>query len=180
MENETDQLEVENPEVAQDTNLDTSEEVDTGALDKAKEIAKNQRIRAEKAEKALKALKGGEKEVEKQTPENKDLSTEDLYALMESKVPKEDIGEVKKAAKLLGVSIIDALNDPMVKSRLSQKAEERNTAQATNTGSTKKAVRGTTDEKLLSDFEKGTVDEGDIEQLVAAQFKQRKAQAQRD
>ena len=62
-------------------------------LTKAKELAKNQKIRAEKAEQELKALK---KAPEKETPKN-DMSLKDIRAL--SDVHDDDVDSVVDWAK---------------------------------------------------------------------------------
>lgn len=95
--------------------------------DKSEEVAKNQKTRAEKAEQALK---------EKAAKEG-DMSSTDLYALMEAKVPKDDIEEVREYAALKKITVAEALNSSIVKTILAEKAENRKTAAATTTRSTR-------------------------------------------
>lgn len=132
-------------------------------LAKAEEVAKNQRIRAEKAEGKL-------KEGAKPTTAPGDLSPTDLYALFEAKVPQEDISEVSEYAKLKGISVADALKSNVVKTILADNAEKRATAQATATGSTRRAGNKTTDEALLAKASKGELPESDeeINRLIRA------------
>ncbi len=105
-------------------------------LSEAEKSYNNQKIRAEKAEAEAKKPK-----TETQTPktEDKDLSGTDLYALMEAKVQKVDLPLVKTTAKALGLPIDEALNHPVLKTILKNAEEERRTAEAVNTGSSRKA-----------------------------------------
>ena len=181
---ETENLEGDSNTETEENILVEEESVDVlkERLSKAEEISRNQKIRAEKAEKALKQAKTAPAKAEKETPKNETSNEDDLYALIEAKVPKEDVKEVRKAAKLLGVSIAEALNDPIVKTILSTKAEERATAQVANVATNKRGVHKETGESLLQDFEKGVVSEKDedIEKLVAAQMARRRAMAKRN
>ena len=115
------------------------------------ELAKNYKLRAEKAEKALKGEEGDPPPKKDEKTSETQLSSEDIFVLIESKVPKEDIEVVKKASKLLGVSISEALKDPIVKGQLETLAEERKTAGATNKGKHTGATK-TPDEVLLDNF----------------------------
>lgn len=161
MENENDQAEVSNQqeeEVLETSNEEVvveEEEVDWKAeAEKAKELANNQRIRAEKAERL-------NKDKPKESSQSGDLSTKDLYALMESKVPQDDIDEVRDYAKLKNISIPEALKSSIVKSILSEKAEQRNVAKASNTGSSRRGSGSLTDEMLLANLKKGVLPEND-------------------
>lgn len=99
-----------------------------------------------------------------------DLSTEDIYGLMEAKVPKEDIGEVRDYANLKGLTIAEALNAPMVKSILADKAEQRRTAAATQGKGGQRGAGKVSGETLLEKARKGELPEGDadIEKLAEA------------
>lgn len=97
--------------------------------EKAKELANNQRIRAEKAEKRIK-----ESHVETKV-ETKDISSMDTIAFINAKVTdEEDVREVLDYAKFKKISVSEALKSPIVKASLQQKEELRNTANATSTG----------------------------------------------
>lgn len=133
------------------------------AREKAEEVAKNQKVRAEKAE----------AEAKKNKPEvsKDDLSSKDLYALMESKVHKDDVDEVVKMSKLLGKSVSESLSDQAVQSILAVRTEQRQIASATNTDGSKRVSTQVTGEALLAKAEKGELpDEADIEKLVKARF----------
>jgi hypothetical protein len=179
MTEELDQLEVENL----DEDLDSTQDVDSNEeLTKAQEIAENQRIRAEKAEAKLKKLKQAQPaNSETETPTNSDgLSTMDVLSLVD--VPKEDREYLADEAKDRGKSISELLKDPYMKVVLQAKAEERTTAEATNTVTTKKGTRRDSDATLLDNFEKGIVPESQegIEKLVKAQLEARRAKSKRN
>lgn len=126
-------------------------------FEKAMELAENQKIRAEKAERALKASK----EAPAKTAESKELSTTDLYALMAEKVPQEDISEVVEYATLKKISVADALKSTVVKAILSENAEKRTVAEATNVSTTKRGSGKISDETLLANASKGNLPDND-------------------
>ncbi len=160
----------------QDVELDTTngyEEEDTTdwkakAL-KAEELYENQRIRAEKAEKLAKAVKS--EPTTKQSPKSAgEISTQDLYALIDAKVPQEDINEVKEIANLKGITIAEALKSNIVKAILSDNAEMRRTAQASNVGTARRTTGKVSDDVLLSKASKGELPESDedLQRLINA------------
>lgn len=147
----------------------TEEEVDwkTKALE-LEEKYNNQKIRAEKAEK--KAKEGSVPQTQSQAKKD-DLSSSDLYALMTSKVPQEDISDVKEYADLKGISIAEALKSNVVKTILKENEESRNVTEATNTGGSRRVSTRVSDEALLSKAMKGDFPENDeeIRRLIRAQ-----------
>ena len=147
----------------------------TERLAKAEELAQNYKIRAEKAEKAKKPLETETpiKPTGEDTPKKSTLSPEDVYALIEAKVPKEDIDEVKVQAKAREVSITEILGDRTMQTILRERAEERKTAQATNTGGGKRGSSKVSDETLLAQVEKGELPEEDMERAAKARIKQK-------
>jgi hypothetical protein len=90
-----------------------------------------------------------------QQPQEKDLSSKDIFALMEAKVPAMDIDEVIKASKLLGKSITEVLQDGLVKARLKDLLEQRETANATNTSGSKRTTAKLSDEDIMEKFRQG-------------------------
>ena len=138
----TDQVEVETPVE------------DTEDLDTLKE--KNRKLfeRAKKAEAEAKELKKAPKSIP-QTQEQKDMSSKDLYSLMEHKVPSKHIDEVVKASKILGKSIQETLEDGFVQARLKTLSEEDQTANATNTGGSKRTTAKITDEQIVQRYMEG-------------------------
>lgn len=120
---------------------------------KQADIAKDQQIRAKKAETERDEL------LKKGAPKDDALSPSEMYVLVAAQVPPEDVPEVQKAAKLLGMDITTALKDPMVQSVLKQRAETRATANATDTSGKKAPVGQTTDQELLDKASKGDLPE---------------------
>lgn len=96
---------------------------------------------------------------DKQPEKQSDLSPIDLYALMEAKVPQEDVQEVVKAAQLLGKSIGDALKDTTVQAILKTRQEHRTSANAANTRTKRPSNSAPTDAEVLADASKGKVPE---------------------
>lgn len=153
--------------------LDTTEstEEDSEQIDwkaealKAKEIAENQRIRAEKAEGKIKTEK-----TQVKASKSPELSTMDIIALTKANIETEDIEEVMDYAKFKGISIADALKSSVVKATLSERAEQRNVSLATNTGGSKRGVARVSDETLVANAQKGNLPESDadIDRLMKA------------
>ena len=157
---------VQEEEVLETSNDEGSDEQDSidwkAKADKAEELANNYKIRAEKAEKLAKAVKSSE--TPKQAPKTAgEITTKDLYALMEAKVAEEDIDEVARYAKFQNISISEALKSNVVKTILSDKIEQRNTASAANVGSVKRGSNKTPDDVLLSKAAKGELPENDAD-----------------
>lgn len=162
-----------------DANLNTSEETvletvlpddseqDTtdwkAEAEKAKEIANNQRIRAEKAEKLA-------KQTPKEDAKQVNLSTSDIIALTRANINEDDINEVQEYAKFKGISIKDALNSSVVKTLLSDNAEKRNVASATNTSNVKRGPAQASDDVLLARASKGEMpsNDSDLIRLIKA------------
>lgn len=120
---------------------------------KNKELADNYKVRAEKAEKEKK------NKADKGESDDSTLSTGDLYSLMNAKVPEEDVEEVTKAARLLGKKVSEALKDPIVKSILEKKQQERDIANAANTNSARRTAAQVTEQTLKDDLKQGKVPE---------------------
>lgn len=127
MADELDTSESLNTDGELDTNLDESEAT-VEDLAKAKELANNQKIRAEKAERELKELKA---KSEKPTPKNDETqSNEPDYAKMaflEAKDVKhlEDQKLVMDEAKRLKLPLTDILGMEHIKSKLKDSKDQR-------------------------------------------------------
>jgi hypothetical protein len=132
--------EVLNTEEVEETVVDTETEDDSliDRLAKVEETNKRLFERAKKAEAEAKEWKAKGQPAEAQTnsSEKQDgLSSMDTIALIDAKVTnREDIETVQKYARLEGISIGDALSASVVKAILKDKAESRQTAEATNSG----------------------------------------------
>jgi hypothetical protein len=176
MENEDVQLEDSNLDETLDSNQEETVYDDSEAkISKAEEIARNQRIRAEKAEKELKAFKAQPVQKESENLSNNNLSLKDIRALQD--VHDEDVEEVTEYARFKGVSIAEAKKSQVVQTLLKTRGEERASANAANTGSNKRSQSKVSGETLIENFEKGIVSEKDedIEKLVQAQFARKKS-----
>lgn len=90
---------------------------------------------------------------------DKELSTTDVYALVKAEVPEEDVDEVKRVATALGMSVAEAIKDPVTKGILERKAALRKTAEATNVTTARPGSKKVTDEQLLDDASKGILPE---------------------
>ena len=185
---------MENEEQVQESTLETTEEQTTlesetteetddvdalkERLAKAEELAKNQRIRAEKAERLAK--KPVEQKKEEVAPSDA-MSAKDFLALSENKVSSEDFDEVVRVSKVLGKSIAETLKDKTMKIILTNRQEERQSAQATATTSTRRTSRTDSDSELLRNAERGIVPEGadDIARFAAARLAAKKAALKR-
>lgn len=164
MNNELDEEVILNTqEETSDSNHEETDESSEDEIDwkqealKQKQIAENQRIRAEKAEKRTEKT-----EVSKVAPKKQsDLSAVDIIAISKANIEAEDVEEVVDYAKYKGISIAEALKSSVVKATLSQKEELRKTAQATSTGTSRRGSSSLTDGQLLANAEKGIMPESD-------------------
>lgn len=132
---------------------------------KAQELADNYKIRAERAEKDLKAK--GEK------VEGQSLTTKDALALVNAKVSDEDYDEVIRVSKILDKTIGETLKDKTMQSILSERVEERRTAELAQTGKNRRGESKTTGEDILAKAEKtGEVpdDEEGLKKLFQARL----------
>jgi len=162
-------LNTANEEVNEEQGLGESVEDYKERLAKAEELAKNYRIRAEKAERLSKSVKT-EKQPEAKAPTAGEITTRDLYALMQANIPEEDIDVVQKFASLEGISLKDAASSPIVKGILSQRNEERTVSLAASKGSSKRGSGKMTDDILMSEASKGKLPEShdDMVRLIKA------------
>ena len=159
----TEEVEETTPEVE-------TEDVDTLKQQLADKDKQNVKLfeRAKKAEGFEKQPDGSWVKVQKksepkaQEPSEKQdgLSSMDTIALIGAKVTeKEDIDEVMDYAKLKGLSIHEALQSNVVKTILKDKAEQRATSEATNTGVARRGTSKPSPEKILQDASAGKIPE---------------------
>jgi len=129
-------------------------------LVKAKELAENYKIRAEKAEK-------GKKE-DKELPKP-EYSLSDIRAL--SDVPDEDVEEVVGWAKFKNITVAEAKKTSEMQSILKLRLEERRSAAASNTGGSR-ASTTITGATLIQRAKQGQFPEKDedIEKLAEARM----------
>lgn len=101
-----------------------------------------------------------------QAKEEKDLSGDDLYALMDAKVQKVDLPLVKTTAKALGLSITDALSHQVTKTLLKNAEEERRSAEVANTGPNRKISTQNSEKALHQKIEKGELSDGEMQEAA--------------
>lgn len=144
-ENETpknDEGEEQQPEADNESTEDSTEESNE-ELDKAKEVAENQKIRAEKAEAENKKLKAEAKaKVETETPKNDEQSDEPDYArlaFLEGKGIKhpDDQKIVQDEATRLKLPLTDILGMEHIKSKLKDAKDQREAEKGMPEGSGK-------------------------------------------
>lgn len=115
-----------------------------------------------------------EPKVETPAPASNDkLSSLDVIAIMNGKVPEEDITDVVEFAAFKKISVAEALKTPMMKTMLAEKAEFRKTAEGSQTGSQRRGSGKVSDETLLENAGKGQMPESpeDMGRLAALRFK---------
>lgn len=136
-------------------------------LKKAKEIAENQRIRAEKAEKGKK-----EEEKKEDKKETSELSTKDILYLAKADIHEDDLGDVLEWAKFKNISVNEA--HKALKGALDVRAEERKTAAASNTRTSRPGTQ-VSGETLLEKAKRGEISEKDedIDKLVEARMEEK-------
>ena len=101
----------------------TTEDV-SAELTKAREVAKNQRIRAEKAEAELKAKKEEPQTIEPEAVRSQVREELDNAYLEELEYPEDIKEEIKKVAKMKGVNLRDAVKDPYIAYQIDQAVQE--------------------------------------------------------
>lgn len=153
-------------EVETELELDFEEDnVEDDELAKAKELANNYKIRAEKAESKLKTTAKPEVKVSSKPSE---LSTLDIIAITKSNIDMDDLPSVQKFAKMEGITIQEALKSDELKAILAIKAEKRNVAQASHSGVSRRSSSTISDDTLLAKASKGELPDSneDIVRLI--------------
>jgi len=133
-------------------------------LTKAEELAKNQKIRAEKAEAEAKKLKVVQPKEEPELPkksENLNVSLSDLAAITAAKIHPDDVERVEKFAKDEGLTLKKALDHEELKAILNIRGELRKSAEATNVGGSRKGSSKSTAEEIHEKAMSGQVPESD-------------------
>ena len=147
-------------------------------LAKTQQAYENQKKRAEKAE-GKQSDDGKNKKVEppKKNTKSDNLSPKDLYALMEKKVPKEDIDEVVQYANFTKTSVEEALETDFMTKFLADKAEKRATARATNIGNSRRGTGKVSGTSLLNNAsQKGEIPDSDedLDRMIDARLEQKR------
>ena len=171
--NQTSEEDVNTEVIEDETPADESEN-EEGSVDQAQLDLqeKNKKLfeRAKKAEAELKALKS-KSTAKPNTSEKQDgISSLDAIALIKANITeKEDIDEVLEYSKLKGISIQESLKSNVVRVLLAEKAEQRRTAEATNTSAARRGNTVLPDESIVSNANQGKFPE-DPAVLAKAQF----------
>lgn len=150
---------------------DSEESEETGELEaEVKKATAPLYARMKQAEAEAKALKAKLANSDESVEKADNLSTKDIYALMEAKVPEEDIGDVQEYATLKNISVSEALKSNVVKTILSDKDEQRQTASAANVKTSKRGSGQVAADILLANARKGEMPEkdDDIDRLIEA------------
>lgn len=79
----------------------------------------------------------GSGEGKKEAGKSDDLSTADVMTIMQNQVHQDDVDQVRKFAKMEGISIAEALKSPIVQGIIATATAHRATAKATGTGNTR-------------------------------------------
>lgn len=101
------------------------------------------------------------------------MSQSDLIAVVKADVPEEDLEDVIEYATLKKISVREALNAPLIKGMLAEKAEQRAIAEGTNTNGARRGNTKISDTELLSNAQKGVMPES--EEDMARLIKLRRA-----
>ena len=166
--------EVEKTEVVEETPAEDGSE----DLEKLRELNKKLFERTKKAEEQNKQLKAQFKTPTPAAGEKQpEVSLKDQYALLQAQVSADDIDEVIEYAKFKGITVTEALGSTVVKATLKEKAEQRKSAEVTNTSGSRRTTAKLTDDALLRNFEAGVgVDDSDdyINRLTEARINAKK------
>lgn len=168
-----------------ETQEETQEEVELEEVESSTEEAEEETVdwKAKALEEEARRKKA-EETIEKAKKKSKTapsvatngLSTVDIIALTRANIEEEDIDDVLDWAKFKKISIPEALKSTALKATLSEKTEQRKSAQAVYTGSgTRRAGGSISDERLMADAQKGIMpdSEADLARLTILRMKNR-------
>lgn len=158
-------------EASQETSMESTT-IDTRDEDlaKARELAENYKIRAEKAERELKKPREtptAQVHSQEDTPQ---LNIKDQLFLAKADIHPDDIEEVLDWAKFKKIGIQDAYK--ALKPKLDANSEERKTAAVANVSSQRRSAAKVTDDMLIQNAKSGKLPDADddIARLVKAQM----------
>lgn len=149
-----------NTEESQDDSAEENEIDYRAEFEKAKQIAENQRIRAEKAESKLKS---GDTTKRAETFKQDGLSPFDLIAVAKANLDEEQLKEAMDYAKYKKISISEALKTPQVKATIALIEENNKVAQASAVGNGRRGASQISDDLLLANASKGNLPESDAD-----------------
>jgi len=163
---EVEEVEVEEVEET-DTETEEEEEIDWEARAKKAEATI---IKAKDKNKAPKADK-----VDAPKTDSK-LSIFDQKAIFNADIEtQEDLDEIIDYAERKNISVAEALKSPVIKATLNENAQIRNSAQAVNTGSGRRASGTMTDAQLMANAANGKMpsSDEDIAKLARMRFQKK-------
>jgi hypothetical protein len=138
-------------------------------------IAKRYKTQMEKAKaeaeaKPVEIKPSAKSEIKKNQDE---LSSRDIFALTKANINEEDVDEILDYMKYRKVSMVDALKSNTLRGILKERDEQRNVANATNVGTSKRGTSIISDTTLLDNARKGELPESDADmaRLVTARWK---------
>jgi len=160
--NNDDQEVIETPEeeIAEET-IETPEE----DVDQEKEALRKEKEELEVKNKKLYArlkLSESKKEESKESSPETMLSQTDLIYVAKADIHEDDIEVVRKHASLYGISMREA--HEYLKPNLAIREEERKTANATNSKSSRSGIKKVTDEEIISKARKGEIPDSGSEE----------------
>ena len=166
---ESDEVKVEAKDIEASAKKEKSQDI---RYQKAKTKAEEAEAKLKKLKEDLAKATSEETEEPPKKVETPTLSSKDLYALIDAKVPQEDLDEVVEYAKFKEISVGEALKSGVVKTLLSENAEARKVESATHTGPTKQSKSSSSGEAILKKLEAGEEPESDedIAKLVEARL----------
>lgn len=173
--NQDEQDILKNPDTNIDESIDTDEQEDNSndeqidykaELEKARQIAENQKIRAEKAEAKLKS---GTSTGKGETSKSAELSAFDLIAVAKANLSEDALKEAMEYAKFKKISVSEAIKAPAVKAIIADIEEKQRTAEATNMGTARRGSVKISDDSLLDNARKGILpdSDADLKRLIA-------------
>ena len=89
------------------------------------------------------------------------ITHSDMIAVIKADIPEEDLDEIIDYANLKKISVREAIAAPLIKGMLAEKAEQRKTAEGTNTDGSKRGNARLSDEALVANANKGIMPESD-------------------
>ena len=144
-----------------DTEAEQEAEIDYKAeYEKTKQIAENQKVRAEKAEAKL---KNNAPTGRGETSKTDTLSPMDLIAITKANLDEEALKEAMDYAKYKKISVAEAIKSPAVKATIQLIEENKRVSEASNTGSARRGTSKISDETLIENARKGILPESDAD-----------------
>lgn len=162
-------------DLEEDEDIDEDiEDDDVEEDDRDKKIAELKKKNGILNRKLTKANKGTvKKKVSKKAAESNELSSKDMFSIINAKIGENDIDEVIKASKLLGLSIKDTLQDDTLKAIIAKRVEFRKTSKAANKGAARASGKKLSDHQLLENANKGVLPEPGSEEAEALYWAKR-------